>query len=56
MDIQSHVIMHPFRGVAKRKNPTQDTVRARSLSLCGTWRLYLSCPYGKGVPLKLFAP
>ena len=53
MGMQSHVIMHPSLEVAKRK--TQRTVRARSLSLCGTCRLYLSCLYGEGVALKLFA-
>ena len=35
---------------------TQHTVRARIPSLCGTCRLYLSCPYGKGVALKILCP
>ena len=56
MGIQSHEIMHPSLQGANRKNPTQDTVKSRSLSLCGSCGLYLSCPYGEGVALKLFAP
>ena len=40
----------------KTQNPTQDTVRARSLRVCGTCRLYLSCPYGEAVVSKLSAP
>ena len=31
-------------------------VRARCLAVCGTCRLYLSCPYGEGVALEIVCP
>ena len=40
----------------KTQKPMQHTVGARCLGLCGTCRLYLSCPYGEGVALELFCP
>ena len=41
---------------SKTQNPTQDTVRARSLGLRGTCWLYPACPYGEGVALKSPCP
>ena len=49
MGMQSHIMVHPCHLSGKTQHRTEDTVTARCMGLCGTCRLYLSCPYGEGV-------